>query len=221
MVGLWVPRYESTRYGCSDVAGHWVWLTPKCHHQKLLGLLICWDSRWFEMISFCLIDVVGKFIEMIFRSREISLKYVYIKISPLISSFPWWNLRLASGTFGICICANELRICWAWLTHLPATALQQADQMVVVGWLGEGIPLFEFEWMPYFRAMSNYHYATMLSWSRESLLSLSCRLHLQAAKHPTGVFFTITPFTSLWDQVKESLIKKQKKNVSILMAVSI
>lgn len=140
--------------------------------------LIRWDSRWFEMISLCFDRCCWKIIE-IFRSRETLLKYFYIKISPLISSFPWWNLRLASGTFGICICAKELRICWAWLTHLPATALQQADQMVVVGWLGEGIP-------PYFRAMSNYHYATMLSRKQRKLIVVIVPLTSSSSKASYG-----------------------------------
>ena len=146
MVGLWVPRYESTRYGCSDVAGHWGLTHSKMPPPKavrsfdLLRFKMIWDD-----FIYVLIDVVGKFIEMIFRSREISLKYFYIKISPLISSVPWWNPKVSKwDIWDLHLCqraADLLSLTYTSASYSSATGWPNGGGWVV-GWLGEGIPLF-------------------------------------------------------------------------------
>ncbi len=114
--------------------------------------------------------------------------------------FPW---RSASGTFGICICANELLICWAWLTHLPATALQQAGnemtRWMVVGWW------LRYDWWIKVCGQPTLilgqpeqlcHYAVL---KQRKLIAVVVLLTSSSSKASYRVYSVeITPFTSLW-----------------------
>ena len=73
----------------------------------------------------------------IFLHQDISIDLMFSLMEPKVSKWDIWDLHLCQRA------ADLLSLTYTSASYSSATGLNdEIDQMVVVGWLGEGIPLF-------------------------------------------------------------------------------